>query len=172
MDITVGNFYAQFGSGMILRAYEERNLGYDNAFDGIRIKYSPINGVYITSLLGRQRIFFEKAEGLVRGLDGEISLNESLTRLSESTTRIILGASFVSKYQADLNSQYVLPENVASWASRINLNHGKWHLVLNMSTNTMTHLPQIIIFSNQGMPYYFPVHTQKEGLVFRWQQSV
>ena len=95
MDITVGNFYAQFGSGMILRAYEERNLGYDNAFDGIRIKYSPINGVYLTSLVGRQRIFFEKAEGLVRGLDGEISLNESFTRLSESTTRISVDVSVV-----------------------------------------------------------------------------
>ena len=42
LDVTLGNFYEQFGSGMILRAYEERNLGYDNAFDGIRLKYSPL----------------------------------------------------------------------------------------------------------------------------------
>ena len=26
-DITVGNFYEQFGSGLVLRAYEERGLG-------------------------------------------------------------------------------------------------------------------------------------------------
>jgi hypothetical protein len=126
LEITVGNFYEQFGSGMILRAYEERNLGYDNAFDGIRIQYSPVNGIYLKSLVGRQRIFFEKSEGLIRGLDGEISLNESFSSLSESTTRITLGSSFVSKYQTDLNTQYVLPENVASWSSRLNLNHGKW----------------------------------------------
>ena len=37
LEVTVGNFYEQFGSGMILRAYEERNLGYDNAFDGLRL---------------------------------------------------------------------------------------------------------------------------------------
>tara|TARA_B100001093_G_C26857933_1_gene1028372 strand:+ start:6778 stop:8433 length:1656 start_codon:yes stop_codon:yes gene_type:complete len=126
LDITLGNFYEQFGSGMILRAYEERNLGYDNAFDGILIKFSPVNGVYLKSLVGRQRVFFHKAEGLIRGIDAEISLNESFSLLSESTTRITMGASFVSKYQADLNTQYVLPENVASWASRMNLNRGKW----------------------------------------------
>ena len=29
LSVTVGNFYEQFGSGMILRNYEERNLGID-----------------------------------------------------------------------------------------------------------------------------------------------
>ena len=127
LDVTVGNFYEQFGSGMILRAYEERNLGYDNAFDGIRLKYSPLKGVYLKSLLGRQRLFFEKGEGLVRAIDGEISLNESFEKLSEATTQILLGASFVSKFQKDLNPQYNLPENVGSWASRMTVNHGRWN---------------------------------------------
>ncbi|MFP4369631.1 MAG: DUF6029 family protein, partial [Candidatus Kapaibacterium sp.] len=30
-EITAGDFYEQFGSGLIFRAYEERALGYDNA---------------------------------------------------------------------------------------------------------------------------------------------
>ena len=29
-EVTAGNFYEQFGSGMILRTYEERNLCFDN----------------------------------------------------------------------------------------------------------------------------------------------
>ena len=45
---------------MILRAYEERNLGYDNAFDGIRLKYTPAKGIYLKSLVGRQRLFFKR----------------------------------------------------------------------------------------------------------------
>ena len=36
VGVTIGNFYDQFGSGMIFRAYEERHLGIDNALDGIR----------------------------------------------------------------------------------------------------------------------------------------
>ena len=128
LDVTVGNFYEQFGSGMILRAYEERNLGYDNAFDGIRLKYSPLKGVYLKSLVGRQRLFFDKGEGVVRGIDGEISLNEAITKLSEIKTQIIFGASFVSKFQKDLNPAYNLPENVGSWASRMSINNGRWNL--------------------------------------------
>ena len=30
VGVTIGNFYDQFGSGMIFRAYEERQLGIDN----------------------------------------------------------------------------------------------------------------------------------------------
>src|SRR5947207_9309472 len=31
IDITAGNFYDQFGNGLIFRCYEERSLGIDNA---------------------------------------------------------------------------------------------------------------------------------------------
>ena len=31
VGVTIGNFYDQFGSGMIFRAYEERQLGIDNS---------------------------------------------------------------------------------------------------------------------------------------------
>jgi len=127
LDVTVGNFYEQFGSGMILRAYEERNLGYDNAFDGIRLKYTPAKGIYLKSLVGRQRLFFDKGEGIVRGIDAEFYVNQIITKISESKTQITLGGSFVSKFQSDLNPSYNLPENVGSWASRMSLNHGKWN---------------------------------------------
>lgn len=128
LDVTVGNFYEQFGSGMILRAYEERNLGYDNAFDGIRLVYAPLKGVRLKSLVGKQRLFFDKGKGIVRAIDGEISLNETFENLSEIKTQVLIGASFVSKFQKDLNPQYNLPENVGSWASRMNINHGKWNV--------------------------------------------
>ncbi|MFB1023321.1 MAG: DUF6029 family protein, partial [Vicingaceae bacterium] len=38
LSVTVGSFYEQFGNGLILRTYEERGLGYDNALEGIRVK--------------------------------------------------------------------------------------------------------------------------------------
>jgi hypothetical protein len=49
LGVTIGNFYDQFGSGMVLRAYEERQLGIDNSLDGIRLKYEPIKGMYFKS---------------------------------------------------------------------------------------------------------------------------
>ncbi len=125
MTITVGNFYEQFGSGMILRAYEERGLGYDNAIDGIRVKYNIGKGIYLKGLIGQQRLFFELAEGIVRGIDGEFIINDIVPELENSKTRVTLGASFVSKYQPDQNSQLVLPENVGTGGGRLSLTRGK-----------------------------------------------
>ncbi len=127
-NITVGNFYEQFGSGLVFRTYEERNLGFDNAMDGIRIIVSPLKGITLKGVWGNQRYFFDKGPGIVRGLDGELNFNEICKKLSESKFRIILGGSFVSKYQADEDAQYNLPENVASYAGRLNLGYKKFNL--------------------------------------------
>ena len=54
-EVTLGNFYEQFGSGLLLRAYEERQLGIDNALDGFRLILRPANGVTIKGLIGKQR---------------------------------------------------------------------------------------------------------------------
>lgn len=128
IEVTAGNYYEQFGSGMIFRTYEERALGYDNAMDGFRVKYNPYRGVYLKGVYGKQRLFFEKGPGIVRGLDGEVVINELSDSLEEMKTRIVLGGSFISKYQEDDNQALVLPENVGAYAGRINLYRGGFAL--------------------------------------------
>ena len=133
-EITVGNFYEQFGSGMVLRSYEERNLGYDNAFKGAKVKFTPYQGVTLKGLIGTQRFFWEQGTGIVRGLDGEFALNELFDKEGKCKTRVTLGGSFVSKYQpleeimANDTAMLILPANVASWATRFNINHGGFNL--------------------------------------------
>ena len=39
LQLTGGNFYEQFGSGVALRAYEDRSLGIDNSLFGISARY-------------------------------------------------------------------------------------------------------------------------------------
>jgi hypothetical protein len=119
-EVTAGNFYEQFGNGLILRTYEDKDLGYDNSLDGARVKIKPINGVVITGIIGQQRLYWEKGEGIVRGVDGEFSLNELIPGLDSSENRFILGGSFVSKFQADEDPLYILPENVGAGAGRLN----------------------------------------------------
>ena len=58
LDVTVGNFYEQFGNGLVFRSYEEKDLGIDNAMDGIRLKYSPVQGLALKGFVGKQRFFF------------------------------------------------------------------------------------------------------------------
>ncbi len=124
LDMTLGSYYEQFGNGLIFRSYEERNLGIDNAMDGVRIKFNPAPGVRIKGVYGKQRYFFEKGEGIVRGIDGEFSLNESFATLADKKTRLIFGGSAVSKYQKDESEIYVFPENVAAFAGRLNVFRG------------------------------------------------
>jgi hypothetical protein len=128
LDITVGNFYEQFGSGIVLRSYEERNLGYDNAINGVRVKYSFKNGVALKGLVGQQRYYFAKGEGIVRGIDGEIPLHEVLSGWKNSKIRLTIGGSFVSKFQDDKDPRYNLPLNVGSTAGRARLVIGKFNL--------------------------------------------
>lgn len=120
LTITVGNFYEQFGSGMILRAYENRGLGFDNVLDGARVKAHVLGGVYMTALIGRQRSFFTYGEGIVRGFDGEINLNETFKSIAEHDFKATIGGSYVSKYQKDEDPDFDLPENVGAWAARAN----------------------------------------------------
>jgi len=126
LAVTAGNFYDQFGNGLIFRAYEERGLGYDNAMDGFRLIYRPAKGVTLKGIIGKQRLYFDKGEGIVRGLDGDVMLNQLIPSLEDKKTQITLGGSFVSKFQEDKSSIYNLPENVGATAGRIDLVHGNF----------------------------------------------
>jgi hypothetical protein len=122
LDITVGNIYEQFGSGLTFRTYYEPGLLYDNSLDGIRVISSPLKGVTIKGLTGKQRYFFSVGQGIVRGVDGEINVNDLFDSvLGRKKTRVIIGGSFVSKFQPDLDPNLILPENVGCYGGRINI---------------------------------------------------
>ncbi|MDA8820011.1 DUF6029 family protein [Schleiferiaceae bacterium] len=129
LDITVGNFYEQFGTGMVFRSYEERGLGYDNAMDGVRIKVNPASGLELKAVLGRQRFYFEKSPGLLRGIDAEYNLSSELfPKLDSAGLRWTVGTSFMSKYQRSNDPFLVLPENVAVGGIRTRIAKGPWSL--------------------------------------------
>ena len=125
LDITVGNFYEQFGNGLIFRSYEEKTLGIDNVMDGVRLKYSPLRGLSLKGFVATQRLFWEQGPGIVRGFDADLNLNEAISSLESSKTNAIIGGSFVSRFQDDNNPVFNLPENVAAYAIRSTVNRGK-----------------------------------------------
>ncbi|HKK09932.1 MAG TPA: DUF6029 family protein [Bacteroidales bacterium] len=132
-EITVGNFYDQFGNGLVFRSYEEWTLGYDNSMDGVHVKLRPADGITLKGIYGTQRHYWNDYEdgnrGIVKGVDLDVNLNYLFQALKTSKTRIQLGGSFVSKYEKDNPfSDYKLPENVGSYAARASLRRGKWSL--------------------------------------------
>ena len=125
LEVTAGNFYEQFGSGLIFRSYEEKGLGIDNAMDGIRLKYKLLKGISLKTFIGKSRTYFTYADGIFRGIDGEIDLNETLEL--QSKTRYIFGGSFISRYQQRNNPVFELPQNVGLYAGRLNIINGGWN---------------------------------------------
>ena len=136
LSVTAGNFYEQFGSGLILRAYEDRYLGLDNALLGLNVTFRPWDGVTIKALAGKQRFYWSYADGIVRGVDAEVNLNSIIQPLADSKFRATLGAGFVSKYEgdeslplpSDPNYRLSLPLNVGAGAVRADLSYGGWNL--------------------------------------------
>ena len=125
LEITAGNYYEQLGSGLIFRSYEDKGLGIDNAMDGFRLKYQPFMGLYLKTFIGKSRTHFSYADGIFRGADAEININE-LTDL-ESNTNINIGGSFVSRYQERSNLLFNLPQNVSAFSGRVDLMNGGWN---------------------------------------------
>lgn len=131
LDVTLGNFYEQFGSGLIFRSYEDRALGYDNNMDGMRLIFRPAKGVVLKGVYGQQRLSFTdgrvvKGAGIVRGFDGEIHLNELVKKMKDSKFDVVVGASFVSKFQKDDNPDLILPQNVGAYSGRFEVGYGKF----------------------------------------------
>ncbi len=81
LDITAGNFYEQFGSGLTFRAYEERTLGIDKSLLGVRLIYDFSEDWSLTGLAGKQRNRFDLFAPVILGsrLEGRISLGEKVT---------------------------------------------------------------------------------------------
>lgn len=126
LDITVGSIYEQFGSGLIFRTYYEPGLLYDNSLDGIRVISNPYKGITLKALAGKQRSFFTVGPGIVRGVDGEININELLDSTANANikTKVIIGGSFVSKNQPETDPDLIIPENVGAYGGRINVIRG------------------------------------------------
>ena len=118
--ITAGHYYEQFGNGLVLRAYEDRYLGLDNALYGFNVMYKPIQGVTLKGLIGRQRYYWDTGKGLVRGVDAELNLNDIVSKWSDAKTRVTFGGSFVSKYEDD----ETIPADVAGYKLNLPLNVG------------------------------------------------
>ena len=135
VDITIGNFYEQFGNGIILRSYEARNLGLDNAMDGVRLILNPFKPLTLKMVFGKQRLDFDSelinGDGIIRGIDAEISINELIPTFTDSKFKITPTYSFVSRFQDGGNIIkdtliLELPQNVGAWDYGVTMQYEMW----------------------------------------------
>ena len=146
-ELTVGTYYEQFGSGLILRTYEERSLGIDNSLLGGRLVLRPTKGPQLKALGGRQRRYWEHNKAWLTGADVELGLDEWMPALQRHDMRLTLGGSWVNKHE-NPNDDHIpvlrngksyelnLPRYVNAWDARINLNIKDWSVLAEYAQKT------------------------------------
>ena len=119
-DVTVGNFFEQFGTGMIFRSYENRPLGFDNAMEGVRVKFRPTYGLEMTGLIGKNRLYFGLGQGIVRGFNVDANVGDIFLDLLPADMVLKIGGSAVSKFENPSSATLNLPGNVLATSGRVN----------------------------------------------------
>jgi hypothetical protein len=129
LNLTLGHFYEQFGSGLILRSWEDRFLGINTALRGIRLKINITDHISLTTLYGRQRKGFGNSKGDIFGVNSEINISNMFNLLAQGN--LTAGFSYVGKkesYERIQNeSEMEIPELVNAFSSRINFAHKNFY---------------------------------------------
>ena len=135
-EVTLGDFYDQFGSGFIFRAYEERSLGIDNSIRGLRLNMSAIDGLNLKVLGGLQRRYWNwDDEAIVGGADAELNIDRFSAKMQDKGINWMVGASFVAKKEDDemimVNpvQRLNLPETVTAFDVRTRYQQGNYSLM-------------------------------------------
>lgn len=101
--VRLGDIYDQFGSGLIFRAYEDRNLGFNNSLAGGRAYYNFNNMVNIKVLAGVPRLYDIRSNNPVWGADLSLSFADMVGWYDGVVT---LEASYVGRYQKNAHIEY------------------------------------------------------------------
>lgn len=133
-ELTAGDFYEQFGSGFILRTYQERSLGIDNSIRGGRLKINALRGFNFTVLGGLQRRYWDwKKHSQVYGADAEVNISELSRKLTDKGINWTFGASYVLKHEDDQDITVAgtdyrlnLPKAVSAFDLRTNFHKGNF----------------------------------------------
>lgn len=118
LEITAGNFYEQFGSGMILRSWEDRQIGINNSIRGLRVAYTPNDFTTIKGLIGKPRLGFETTEGTVGGLDVETNISKLINPESNSNA-LSAGFSYVGLSEKYTGAIDDFPETTSNYSMRL-----------------------------------------------------
>lgn len=102
LNLSLGNFYEQFGSGMILRSWEDRSLGINNSIMGLNAKYRINDKINFTTLIGNQKKGFKYSKGYIVGFDSEFDLSKIL----KNNSTFLLGISYVGRNDQKTKSDF------------------------------------------------------------------
>ena len=191
-ELTLGDFYDQFGSGILLRAYEERSLGIDNSLRGGRLVLKPCKGVNLKLLGGQQRYYWhhrnlDSSSSWTYGGDIELNLDRWIKRMKDNATFVTLGFSVINNHAGNeeslivtrpdkVSSQFenqgremnsyrlVMPSDVTAFDVRANLQKGNYNLLAEYAWKTQDPSSTNNYTYNQGQTLLLSGSYSKSGM--------
>ena len=122
-NFTLGTLYEQFGSGILLRTWEDRQLGINNSLWGIRSSYNKDNLSFVL-LGGYQKKANTISEGKVFGFDSEFVVYDD----KNSFRNLILGLSYLGRLEAPHYVSYPFEDLTNSFSGRIDYNSNNFYM--------------------------------------------
>lgn len=145
LDVTAGHYYAQFGSGLILRNWEDRQLGINNSLFGGKVEYTPAEFITLSGLYGKQRVGFDLSEGEIYGFNSEIDLS-NLINFEKSN--VSLGFSYVGRKESLDIPDPIFDELTNAFSGRLDFSHNNFYSSLEYVSKSDDAVSQINQISN------------------------
>ncbi len=137
LEATAGSFFEQLGSGLLLRTWEDRELGLNNALMGGRLTFhTPNRGLSVKILGGMPKYGLWPRKGTaVAGADLSVDLLPLFGRESEHS--IVVEGSVVDRFSSGVEDNiailaaaggFKVPSQVLSWSGRLQYSVGGFSL--------------------------------------------
>jgi hypothetical protein len=122
IDATAGYFYDQFGSGLLLRTWEDTALGLNNSIRGGNVKYSPFDFLEVTGIYGNQRRGFDVSDSDIMAFNAELNLDNLID--SNFFDQFTFGLSFLNRNEEFISvsedvNKISVPDNVSAYSARL-----------------------------------------------------
>ena len=173
LKITVGNFYDQFGSGIVFRSYEDRGLGIDYSVMGLKLDYKINDNWKVKGFTGRQKNLFLTYKPIMKGLnlEGDVPIGKNL--------RLIPGIAYLNRTidQENMNSivsninTYQLEQRfcpmynvyVISAYNTLNFKNVSWYAEYAYKTHEAMYTPLSIMEDKDGSVIYTSLSYSRKG---------
>ena len=152
IEVAAGYFYEQYGSGLILRSWENRQLGINNALRGAKVKFSPSENIEFSALYGSQRSGFDVSDASIYGFNSEINISSIL---KADTWNLDIGFSYVGRKEVNDNLDFNFNDLTNAISGRVNF-----------SKNNFYSSAEFVSKSNDGLVIFKEVRNVKPGNAF------
>lgn len=125
-EVTLGTYVEQFGSGLILRAYDERDMGINTSLLGGNLHWRPASWLSTKFVVGKPRRFMSFADSWVYGADAELSLLELIA--PQSDAMLMVGGSWVLRDDVSKLHPEEYPAAVNAFSGRLDFTKGIFSL--------------------------------------------